>query len=153
LGPVSRLFQTFRVPAIAFDFLAQGLVARSRTMVALFTGALTLGAALLGLGLAYTDQMPGVLRTAGSVLLVATMGVAFVRRHALAAIAALVGGILMIVATGPGWLSSTGLASDDLAWVRVTAVLLFLALNCTLAYIVGQGPRERFLPRQRQGRQ
>jgi len=149
LGPVRRVFQAGRVPAIAFDFLAQGLVARSRTMIALFTAALTSGATLLLLGLAYIDSMPGVLRTTAAVLVVATMAVAFLRHHKLAALATLLGGALMVVAMGPDWFS---LEADRAAWLRIGAVAAFLALVCVLAFIVGHGPRQRFVwrnPRRR----
>jgi len=144
LGPVRKLFQMGRVPAIAFDFLAQGLVGQSRTMVSLFTAALTVSGALLMLGLAYADEMPGILLSTGGVLLVATMSVAFLRHHWLALGATLLGGVLMIVGLGPDWLSDLGLRGDGRTWWRIAAVSLFLALVCTLAYIVAHGPRQRF---------
>ncbi len=144
LGPVTKLFKAGRIPAIAFDFFAQGLVARSRTMVAVFTAAFVLGAGLLLVGVTYADKMPGVLRSAGAVLLVGALAVAFLRYHVLAFIATLVGGALMIVAIGPDWLSPRS-GEDAGAWLKVAAVVLFLALACVLAYIVAHGPRQGFV--------
>jgi len=99
---------------------------------------------VLVLSLAYVEEIPDIVLSAGAVLLAATLGVALLRYHVLASAVAFAGALLVVIARGPRWLQWLGLDEDGLRLARIAAVFLCLALACVLAYVVSQGPRMRF---------
>ena len=143
LGPVKRLFAFGRAPAIGFNFLAENLVKQSRTGVALFTAALTIGATLLALDIVYVDEVPGWLWTAGVVLFVAAMAAAFMRRSGMALAVTAIAGVVLLVGTGSDLLQQAGVSGSWVGYVRGGAVAVFLLIVSALAGIVSRGPKRK----------